>query len=172
MARQAPWMLTIGRGRMNDGLMEVQEVNSYLRESNGRLATSVFFNTSEFVMLLENNTNMYFFIELDNLLLSFSKNEDEGIMSVSPTGNFLRNRNYGYFDYVLIPPNRKAEISFFGLESPIIFPTSLPSKTLIQYSIFSFAFPTNPWDTIKEKISEEDRNGDKILVHPRIALVL
>lgn len=99
---------------------------------------------------------------MDNLLLSFSKNEDEGIMSVSPTGNFLRNRNYGNFDYVLIPPKRKAEVSFFGLESPIIFPTSLPSKTLIQYSIFSFAFPTNPWDTIKEKISEEDRNGDKI----------
>lgn len=36
---------------------------SYLRESNSGLATSVFFNTSEFVMLLENNTNMYFFIQ-------------------------------------------------------------------------------------------------------------
>ena len=59
-------MLIIGRERKNDGKMEVPEaIPTYLNQIADCQQAS-FFNTSEYVMLLENNSNMYFFIELDN----------------------------------------------------------------------------------------------------------
>ena len=67
----------------------------------------------------------------------------------------LRNKDFHRFDYVLIPPKKKAETSFYSLQRLPVFPASLPKGTIIQYDVFSYAFSTNPWDIIEEMIPEE-----------------
>ena len=134
----------------------------YLREQNDGLSISVFYNNEELALLLENNTNMYIFIDLSSFMLFYCNNADEGITSVSPVGNTLRNNDYNRFDYVLIPPKKKAETSFYSLQRLPIFPASLPKGTIIQYDVFSYAFSINPWDAIEEMIPERKRDGKKL----------
>ena len=128
---------------------------SYLKELNDGLSISVFYNSEELVLLLENNTNMYIFIDLSTLMLFYCDNADENVTSVSPIGNTLRNKDFHRFDYVLIPPKEKAETSFYSLQSLPVFPASLPKGTIIQYDVFSYAFSIDPWDTIEDMIPEE-----------------
>lgn len=134
---------------------------SYLKELNDGLSISVFYNSEELVLLLENNTNMYIFIDLSTLMLFYCDNADENVTSVSPIGNTLRNKDFHRFDYVLIPPKEKAETSFYSLQSLPVFPASLPKGTIIQYDVFSYAFSIDPWDTIEDMIPEE-KNGKKL----------
>ena len=135
---------------------------SYLREQNDGLSVSVFYNNEELALLLENNTDMHIFIDLSSLMLFYCDNADEGVKSVSPRGNTLRNKKFHRFDYVLIPPKKKAETSFHSLQNLSIFPASLPKGTIIQYDVFSYAFSTDPWDTIEDMIPEKGRNGKKL----------
>lgn len=128
---------------------------SYLKEQNDGLSISVLYNREELALLLENNTNMYIFIDLSTLMLFYCDNADENVTSVNPIGNALRNKDFHRFDYVLIPPKKKAETSFYSLQRLPVFPASLPKGTIIQYDVFSYAFSTNPWDIIEEMIPEE-----------------
>jgi len=135
---------------------------SFLREQNDGLSVSVFYNNEELALLLENNTNMHIFIDLSSLMLFYCDNADEGVTSVSPIGNTLRNKDFHRFDYVLISPKKKAETSFYSLQSLPIFPASLPKGTIIQYDVFYYAFSIDPWDTIEEMIPEKGNNGKKL----------
>lgn len=134
----------------------------YLREQNDGLSISVFYNKDELALLLENNTNMHIFIDLSALMLFYCDNTDEGVTSVSPVGNALRNNDYNRFDYVLIPPKKKAETSFYSLQRLPIFPASLPKGTIIQYAVFSYAFSIDPWGIIEEMIPEKRKDGKKL----------
>jgi len=136
----------------------------YLREQNDGLSISLFYNSEELELLLENNTNMYVFVDLSSLMLFYCNNADEGVTSVEPVGNTLRNKSYNRYDYVLIPPKKSAETSFYSLQSLPIFPASLPKGTIIQYSVFSYAFSSNPWDTIEDMIPTRRRDGKKLSV--------
>lgn len=136
---------------------------SYMQEQNDGLSISVFFNNDELVLLLENNTDMYIFTDLTSLSLSFCDNEDEGVKNVRPIGNSLRNRNFLKYDYIMMPPKKKAKASFYSLMQLPIFPTSIPRGTIIQYQIFSYAFSTNPWNLIETMIPQEI-NGKKLYI--------
>ena len=140
----------------------ISDVYSYWKEQNDGLSVSMLYNNEELILLLDNNTNMHIFIDLSSLMLSYCDNTDEDVTSVRPIGNVLRNKNFDRFDYVLIPPKKKAKTSFFSLERLPIFPASLPQGTIIQYNVFSYAFSTNPWDIIENMIPQKGRNGKKM----------
>lgn len=112
--------------------------------------------------MLENNTDMYIFIDLSSLILFYCDNADENVTSVKPVGNNLRNKNFDKFDYVLIPPKKKAQTSFYSLQSLPAIPASLPKGTIIQYNVFSYAFSIDPWTTIEGMIPTKRNNGKKL----------
>lgn len=142
----------------------VSDKYCYLKEQNDGLSVSVFYNNDELTLLLENNTDMYVFMDLSSLVLYYCDNAEEGISSVTPIGNTLRNKNYNRFDCILIPPNEKAETSFYSLQGLSIFPASLPKGTIIQYSVFSYAFSINPWDAIEQMIPRKVKDGKNMYV--------
>jgi len=128
---------------------------SYMREQNDGISVSVFYKYDELALLLENNTDLHIYANLSSLTLFFCDNYNEGVKNVSPISNTLRNRYFGKYDCVLIPPKKKAEVHFYPLIQSLVFPSTLPSGTIVQYSIGFNAFSSDPLYQIKSSMTDE-----------------
>lgn len=145
--------------KYNEGIFDAYK---YLCEQNDGLQVSIYYNSNELIMILKNKTKMHILSDLGIVRLFYCKNQDEGITNVYPTGNTLFNKRGSKYDFVLIPPGETAMASFYSWAKIPIFSLSLPYGTIIQYSIFNYAFSSNPWAIIIKMIPNIDRNGRKL----------
>ena len=136
----------------------------YLSEQNDGLQISINYDSDELYMILKNNTKMYILSDLGIVRLIYNNNQEEGVTNVFPPGNTLFNKRGSKYDFVLIPPGKTAMVSFYSWTKTPIFSSSLPYGTIIQYSIFNYAFSSNPWITVMNMIPNIDRNGRKLYI--------